>query len=169
MKLLLELSYYDLKGRTDNIFGKERTEKSNGIQLDKIEYIPMMQNRSLKVTANTHSKLGSNYKTSVFLDNLNYLNQEENNSFNFEGNDGNEYHIEKLNPADNIRVNCSCLDFHYRFAVWDDKFKALDGDPPKPYVRKTNTRPEVNPMKSPGLCKHLLALIDYLKNDGLFR
>jgi hypothetical protein len=44
----------------------------------------------------------------------------------------------------------------------------LEGNPPPPYIKKTN-RPPVNPKKSLGGCKHLIALADKLTQLRILR
>lgn len=169
-QLLLELSYFDLEGRTNSIMGRERTEKSNKVKLDNITYIPMANSGNIKIGSNTTSNNGHDYWSTLLFDNINYLSDEDPQdaqAFTFTGTDNTEYKIQRVPRNANVKVNCSCLDFHYRFAVWDNKFKALDGTPPPPYVKTTN-RPSVNPMQSPGLCKHLIKLMSDLKSQNFF-
>lgn len=168
MQLLLELSYFDLDGRTKNTMGPERSQKANQVQLDNLTYIPMANNAKLKIASNTTSNNGHDYWTSLLFDNVNYLDEESPNAYTFTGSDNTEYHIERLPANTQVKVNCSCLDFHYRFAVWNNKFRSLDGNPPPPYVKKTN-RPPVNPMQSPGVCKHIMGLMNSLKAQNFFR
>lgn len=74
-----------------------------------------------------------------------------------------------LNPKNVVQVRCSCLDFYFTFAYWDWGVGSLYGRKPKPYKRKTTTYPERNPTHTPGLCKHLLAVIDRVKRGRKFR
>jgi len=167
-ELLFELSYFDLEGRTKNIMGPERDNKANRVQLQNFTYIPMMNNNALKIASNTTSNNGHDYWTTLLFSNIEYLDAAQPDSFSFKGSDNAEYFIKRVQPSTNVKVNCSCLDFHYRFSVWDDKFKALDGQPPPPYIRKTQNRPEVNPMKTPGLCKHIIKIMNDLKAQHFF-
>jgi hypothetical protein len=167
-EIILELSYFDLEGRTNSIMGPERKQKSNVVKLDNLMYIPMAGSGNLKIGSNTTSNNGHDYWSTLLFDNVTYLDEEDANGFKFTGKDNSEYYIERLPRNANVKVNCSCLDFHYRFAVWDNKFKALDGNPPAPYVKKGN-RPPVNPMHSPGLCKHLIKLVNDLKTQNFFK
>lgn len=167
-QLLLELSYFDLEGRTNTIMGPDRKQKAGTVNLQNLTFIPMVANGNLKIGANTTSNNGHDYWTTILIDNVQYLDEEEPNCYTFEGSDNSEYYIQRITKNSNIKVNCSCLDFHYRFSVWDNRFKALDGNPPPPYVRKTQTRPSVNPMQSPGLCKHIIGLMDDLRSQNLF-
>lgn len=166
-ELLLELSYFDLEGRTKQTFGNERKDKSNRVQSYNLIFIPMEANNKLKVVANTQTSSKHTYNSNILFDNVHYLDGEQPNMFTFKGNDNSQYIINKLPKGNNVKVNCSCLDFYYRFSTWDDRFKSLDGNPPPPYIKKTN-KPEVNPMKSPGVCKHIMRLMDELQNQGIF-
>jgi uncharacterized surface anchored protein len=166
-QILLELSYFDLEGRTNTIMGGKRKENSNKVQVNNLTFIPFPSNNKLKVGSNTTSNNGHDYWTSILFDNIEYLEEGEPNGFTFTANDGSEYTIARVRPNVNVKVTCSCLDFHYRFAVWDDKFRALDGNPPPPYI-KTSNRPSVNPMQSPGLCKHLIKMVNNLKAQNFF-
>lgn len=68
-----------------------------------------------------------------------------------------------------VLVRCSCPDFRHTFAYYvKDQLKALAFGALAPYVRKTTTRPPRNPNHIPGLCKHLLALNNYLANNNLY-
>jgi hypothetical protein len=167
-QILLELSYFDLEGRTNNTMGPERKQRAGKVKLDNLTFIPMSANGNLKVGSNTTSNNGHDYWTTLMFDNINYVDAEEpNKTFSFTGSDNTEYFIQRVPRNANVKVNCSCLDFHYRFAVWDNKFKALDGNPPPPYVKKSN-RPSVNPMQSPGVCKHVISLMDDLRSQNFF-
>lgn len=59
-----------------------------------------------------------------------------------------------------MRSRCSCQDYYFMWGYWNKKQKSLIGAY-KPYTRVSppSGRPPVNPDESPGLCKHLLALI----------
>lgn len=169
-EILLELSYNDLKTRTNSIMGPERNQRSSKVQLDNMTFIPMAANRKLKIGSNTTSNNGHDYWTTIVFDNINYVDDEMNpqTDYQFKATDNNEYIIERVPRNTQCKVSCSCLDFYYRFAVWDDQHKALDGNPPPPYV-KTSNRPPVNPFKTPGLCKHIIAMVDKLDHENFFR
>lgn len=64
-----------------------------------------------------------------------------------------------------VKVRCSCRDFYFRFAAWNHQKGALFGRIPPKYVRKTTTRPEVNPKHIPGICKHIQLAAKVLINS----
>ena len=62
----------------------------------------------------------------------------------------------------------NCADFFFRLA-WYNFYNGncLYGPAPKPYRRKTTWYPPQNPMKYPGICKHLHNAWEVLRNSGL--
>jgi len=68
-----------------------------------------------------------------------------------------------------VSASCGCLDFYFAFAHWNWKAGALYGKKRKQYIRKTTTRPEVNPNHVPGLCKHLIAVWQKVKRSKYFK
>ncbi len=78
-----------------------------------------------------------------------------------------DYFFDKLSlELNDARVRCDCPDFRFRFSWWNAQRKSLYGQPQK-YVRKTTTRPPVNPMKVIGICKHIGKLSVVLFNSGV--
>jgi hypothetical protein len=64
-----------------------------------------------------------------------------------------------------VKVRCDCSDFRWRFAYYDAKINALYGAAPPPYVKKSN-RPPVNPKGIPGVCKHIMAAFNKMRQEG---
>lgn len=73
--------------------------------------------------------------------------------------------LDTTKSADDIEciVDCSCPDFRYVWAYADTKQDAsVIGN--KSYNQCINAAPHVtNPTQTPGMCKHLIGLTDYLK------
>ena len=85
----------------------------------------------------------------------------------FRGADNNEYHIQPIPlNGSNVRVRCNCLDFYYRFAAWNAGDNSLQGRPAPPYNPK-GERPPVNPTRVPGVCKHVIKVVDRLKQGRI--
>jgi hypothetical protein len=102
-----------------------------------------------------------------------YLDEEDarlsNQAVTFDSQDGQAYTIEPVQyRGTDVQVSCNCLDFYYRFSAWNHGDGSLLGDPPPPYVKKTDSEP-VNPNEVPGLCKHLMALTNELKRERIIR
>lgn len=68
-----------------------------------------------------------------------------------------------------VEIRCTCKDHYFRFWWWDDKTKSHFGRKFPKYVRKTDTRPEVNPGHHSGFCKHLYSLVLKLEQEGLLK
>lgn len=82
---------------------------------------------------------------------------------------GSNTFIEPIEPNHTkLRVNCNCSDFRFRFAEYNSQDDSLAGDPPPPYQRVAgSTRPPANPLRLPGMCKHLYAITQYLEQIGI--
>lgn len=68
-----------------------------------------------------------------------------------------------------VRIRCACTDYTHTWAWWNNQHKALFGAKYPPYNRKTKDAPERNKTHQPGMCKHLLAVIQQLKDVGVVR
>lgn len=69
---------------------------------------------------------------------------------------------------DDVQVSCNCDDFFFRFASASAKTGTLFGKiNHAPYIRKGNHHNNVQPITTPGLCKHLLKLVRVLRTQGI--
>lgn len=68
-----------------------------------------------------------------------------------------------------FKCRCSCHNFYFMWGYWDKQVGALSGPNQKKYVRKTTTRPEVNPKHLPGMCKHIVRLLISMRTDKLVK
>ena len=110
---------------------------------------------------------GKTYDAAIMFDKVDYEDEDTNANITFTASDGEEYHINKLKARGNeVKVKCTCMDFYYRFALWNFNDGSLYGKKPPPY-RKTTDRPPVNPQRTPGLCKHLMKLATALHQSNM--
>lgn len=165
-KIILEDGFQTLYNNTLRNF-PTRKESSQRVQVTTTMYIPSMDNASLEIRAKTRTNGGS-YDSLIYFDGVEYITEEDNMAVTFVGTDGTNYSIIPINRNTNVQVNCTCLDFYYSFAVWNDNRNSLFGDSPDPYVKKTDREPK-NPRKAPGLCKHLLKFFDELIKDKIIK
>jgi hypothetical protein len=113
-------------------------------------------------------KRGTNpiYTTTIIFNQVEYENESTDTNVTFTGADGQEYNMAPIQlNKHTVRVACNCLDFHWRFRSYNaqDQSSAIRG--PAPYKKVPgSTRPPSNIKRVPGLCKHLLATIEALKN-----
>lgn len=121
------------------------------------------------VKSRTHTTQ-KHYETIIVFSGVSFFNEGGHGRQEIQAADGSTYFIDPIRPyKSNVKVRCSCLDFYFRFSVWDQRDKALTGDPPDPYQRKTDTYPPVNPQKLSGVCKHIIKLTNYLKQERIIR
>lgn len=166
--MLLELSISNLNNNVKRDFGPDREQRSNRIQVTNYQVIPSVSERSLLIKARIVGE-ESNYQTQVRFSNVTFGDAIAPGFAEVKAMDGNDYFVRQFTASQTqARVRCSCLDFHYRFSVWNHTKKSLEGDPPKPYVKKTD-RPPVNPNRVAGACKHIMKLITFLKGEGIVR
>jgi len=141
---------------------KKRQHVTNEVNIRNVEFIPFDTSGVLRVSAEAISN-GTKYVPTIQFRDVQYMQGDTITNVTFTGVDGKDYSVEKITlPDHTIKVNCNCMDFYYRFATNNYSDDALDGDPPPLYHKKTD-RPPVNPMQVPGVCKHLLKLVERLK------
>ena len=127
-----------------------------------------MQKATLSIKAKARTTQGSVYDMVVRFDsNVAFVEEDNVPNVSFIAVDGKDYFIKApFAHKSKIKVKCSCLDFYYRFSVWNDQKDAHVDPPPVPYVKKTD-RPPVNPRRQAGVCKHLIKFINTLKAEGI--
>lgn len=166
--ILNETEYGVLLGNTLANFLSNRKQSSTKVQIARTIFIPSVDDETLEVRATTNSK-EQKYRTSMLFDEIEWVDEPGAKVATIIGSDNTEYYLTRI-PLNNVdvMVKCTCLDFYYRFAVWNHKDQSLIGKPPPPYI-KTTDRPPVNPKRVPGVCKHLIKLLDTLMSKRLFR
>ena len=111
----------------------------------------------------------SSYSTEVLFTDCDYEDTKGNATVTFTAANGNEYHVKSISLAtSNVKVSCTCMDFRWRFAMYNNKDKSLLGNPPKSYTNKTKRKPG-NPGKVPGVCKHIMKLVIAAKQTKLVK
>ncbi len=167
-QILLETPYGVILGNTLLHFTTPRKKSSTKVQVIKSVIIPSYDNETLQVKAVTKTK-NKSYKTNLLFDEVDFLDKKTPGAASIIASDGDKYYFKKiaLNNVD-VRVSCTCLDFYYRFAVWNASDDSLIGKPPPPYIKKTNS-PPYNPDKLPGVCKHIIKVMDKLISQQMFK
>jgi len=165
-----EISIRDLENNITRGFPgtKARQHAVGPVQIPIVRLTPYVPSHSLYAEGQANNR-GHRYNPEIMFQEVNFEDQETPTNITFTGSDNNEYNIAQPVPlmGNNVQVRCNCLDFHYRFARQNAGDDALVGKAPPPYRRKTQTRPPANPMHVPGMCKHLLALVDELQKMGI--
>lgn len=170
LKQLEEATYSELERNTMQFAppSEERQHSMGPIQVQQLELIPYTQSNALGVRGQINSS-GNKYQSIILFMDVEFQEEDTNENITFTAVDGNEYHALPINlQQNNVKVRCTCLDFRWRFSIYNDKAGVLYGEGPGVYVKKTD-RPPNNPKGVPGLCKHLLKLAVELKNSGVIR
>lgn len=166
--ILLELSLSNLRNNVSRNFGADRIRRSNRIKVANYQAIPSVGDRSILFKANIVGE-EAKYIVSVRFTNVSFSNDPQPDYAEIKAMDGMTYHMKKVTASQTqAKVKCNCLDFYYRFSVWNHSKNSLEGDPPPPYVKKTDM-PPVNPNRVPGACKHVIKMIDFLRGEQIIR
>lgn len=139
---------------------KARQNLSNTVTVQTAKYTPYPSNSTLQVDLNTITSSGSQYQQRIILPDVVFEGTTK-----IPGTEDKTMTPARLTSV-YVQVNCTCLDFYWRFATWNAGDESLAGNPPPPYKKKTR-RPPVNPRKVPGVCKHLIACFNYLKRNKI--
>ncbi len=145
---------------------KKRQNDTGSVMINQVQYVPYVQQGELHVTGVARS--GNNqYEPTVAFRNVAFQPEDAPANTTFRGADNNEYHIVpiQLNNS-NVRVRCTCMDFYYRFASYNAGDSSLAGSVPRQY-QPTGQRPPVNPSKVPGVCKHIIKVVDQLRQGRI--
>lgn len=170
VKFLVETPLAQLYNNTLTHFDTPRKQSSGRVQVVKKLFIAAPGSGSIEVASHTRSS-AKTYQSRMFFENIDYVDAEEagGETTTFTASDGQDYIIIPISFSGNdVKVSCSCLDFYYRFSVWNNADGSLYGNPPPPYVKKTDREP-LNPDRVPGLCKHLIALTDELRQENFLK
>lgn len=172
LKSLMETTYNQLRSATDQFIPttKKRQHATGPVHVVKMEYIPYVNTTDLMVKSEVNSAgSGKRYHPQILFLSATFEETDEPDNVTFTDYSGKERHMEPVDlNRSNCKVRCDCLDFYYRFAAVNFNTDALYGNPPPPYRKKT-TRPDANPMKTPGVCKHVIKTIEELKNAGMVK
>lgn len=148
---------------------KKRQNATGEVVIQNIQYIPYIGTKFLHVKSTSQSN-GHAYRQALQFVKVVFENADTPNNVTATATDGEEFHCQPIDLTNhNAKVRCSCLDFYYRFAFHNSGDNSLVGRAPPLYHRKTTNRPSVNPNAVPGLCKHLLKLVEILQGSGLVK
>lgn len=141
---------------------RKRQHTTGSVHIVTMEYLPYVNNGALRVDTVAKSS-GNTYQPTVVFRDVMFQDEDLPTNTTFRATDNNEYHIQTIRLAgSNVRVRCNCLDFHYRFGAWNHGDSSLEGPPP-PTHRPTSDRPPVNPTRVPGVCKHIIKVVQQLR------
>lgn len=150
---------------------RDRAEPASGsVSINQSRYAAGTKTLMLSGDVASASKKTSRYSVVMVFQNIDHRESRSGNfriPFDIEGR---RVYIETPRASHHdVRVRCSCTDYTHTWAWWNNKNNALFGSKYPPYSRKTKDAPERNKAHQPGMCKHLLAVTQQLRNVGVMR
>ena len=161
--MLNESNFQDLLNNIVKFFPTTKRQYATGpIQIDNIKIIPFIGMKTLFVSSDSINE-NKQYKTIMVFKKVNY----KENGIKVKSYDGNYFYLEQI-VNNEVLLRCNCNDFFYRFHHWNHIDESLFGKDRKKYIKKGNGV-SVNPLKLPGICKHIIKLNDVLSNYGILK
>lgn len=168
LEKLDEATYAELERNTMQFVPhtNKRQYAVNAVQVQSLQLISYVPNRMLECRADIISS-GNKYQSIIVFGDVVFQDEDTAENITFTGADNQEYHILPIQlQRATAKVRCTCLDFRWRFSIYNQEANALWGDGPGVYQKTTNREPN-NPRKVPGVCKHLMKVAIELKNSRI--
>lgn len=168
MSLLLETSFQQLLNRTVSAFPDttRRQHAVDSVSLQSVTLVPA--EGALIAKGVVRGSGGKLYAPVIEFDQVVYDPDEGQAAVTFSV-DGTQYTISPITKQSvDVKVTCTCMDFKFRFAQYNNTDGSLHGDVPPLYAKQSGSnRGPANPTKSPGVCKHIIELADSIEQSGL--
>lgn len=161
----VESSLQDLYQSTVLAFPKTtlRQHAIDPVVVKKLSWLPFIGLRTLFVKGQAQNEQRE-YNTILLFKNVNYGK----NDVQIVASNGIEYSFGRLSLENtDVLLRCTCPDFRYRFSYYDHLDKSLYGRKSAKYEAK-GVGPPANPLKLPGMCKHLIKTAKVLHEAGIF-
>lgn len=137
----------------------KRQHVTDPIEISGIRLTPFLGMKTLLVRA-TATNEGRQYSPVILCKRVTYANE----GFSFVASDDEKtYHIVPQNH--NVLVRCNCNDFHWRFNYYNNEEQSLHGRVRAEYENFDGTH-RANPKEFPGMCKHLMKMVEVLREMG---
>lgn len=159
-----ESTYQDLETGVQRGFPdtRKRQKATGPVSITQLSYLPYVGDGVLRVESIAMSG-GNKYQPIIQFRGVEFQQEDLPTNATVKAADNNEYHIQPIPLAgSNVKVHCNCLDFYWRFSPYNAGDESLVGKPRPPYNAQGN-RPPANPSETPGVCKHLIKLVEKLK------
>lgn len=170
-------TYQELERKTIAGFPNTRKRQHvvSPIQITQMEFVPAVPSNVLQCNATAVSNNPEQdtpgpktYYPQILFNGMTFEQESTPDNVTLKTANNKEVNVVPIQLSDlTCKVRCTCLDFYYRFAEYNYGDDSLLGKKPPPYQRKTTTRPDANPTKTPGICKHVMAAILKLRDSGL--
>ena len=140
-----------------------RQHATHPIVVTNLRWTPFVGMKTLFIKGLAQNE-GKEYNPIILFKRVNYDGDE----VQIIASDDREYHFDKLSVENtDVLVRCNCPDFYWRFNYYDSLDKSLQGRKRVKYESK-GIGPPANPLKMPGICKHLMKTVHVLGEAGIF-
>jgi hypothetical protein len=159
---LIQLYHSAIQAFPDTNFRQHATQP---IKISKIDWLPFIGTKTLFTKALANNE-GKEYNTIILFKGVKYPSVKNEQAIKLTGTDGLSYLIEQIAlDKTEVFVRCNCPDFRWRFNLYNSNDHSLFGRKAKKYESKGG--PPANPSKLPGMCKHLMQMINALQESSL--
>ena len=165
--ILTESSLKDLYKSSVDAFPDttKRQHAVDPIKVTSIRWLPYLGVRTLFVKAEVRSE-DRHYNPMVLFKNVQYHNENAKGLVRLAV-ENRIYFLEQLSLVDtDALLRCQCNDFKWRFQHFDKLDRSLYGSNRKRYEALHNPG-SANPEELPGMCKHLMKLMNILEESGI--
>lgn len=144
---------------------KYRQHSIDPVEIKSISWIPYLGMRTLfcKTLIESNNK---EYNVIVLFKNVVVFEEKKPNTYQILSENKKYYVQQMFNEINDVNVRCSCDDFKWRFKYYNFIDHSLYGNKGKQYTPISNM-PNANPQKSPGICKHIMKLMQNLNDTGI--
>jgi hypothetical protein len=144
-----------------------RQHVTHTIDITGLNVVPFVGVKTLFLRADVINE-GRSYRPMILVKGVEYYKQLMPGVIEITGSDGAQYYLEQPSVMeDDVLLRCGCPDFFWRFNYYDHLDKSLYGRKRKRYEAKLNPG-SANPLEMPGMCKHLMKMVQTLNESGLF-
>lgn len=168
--VLQESNLQDLYASTVQAFPRttKRQYAIDPVRIVELSWTPFLGVKTLFIKGLAQSgESGKEYSPMVLFKGVNYHQIKENQDWiEIVASDGHNYVFERLNKGNDVLLRCDCADFRWRFNYFDHQDGSLYGRVRKKYEANVNPG-SANPLELPGMCKHLIKLVQSLDHAGI--
>jgi hypothetical protein len=162
--MLSESSFIDLYHNTVRAFPKttKRQYATQPLEVVEVRFTPYLGMKTLYVKGMIRNE--DRHYDSIML--FKAVDYREDAPLRIRGIEGKIYHLEPLTIENDILVRCNCADHFWRFRHYNHLDRSLYGRDRKKY-EAIHSPGSANPLKLPGLCKHLIKLAEMLNQSDI--
>jgi hypothetical protein len=164
MRPFRESTLAELFGSTVLAFPNTRMRQhaTEPLVIEELNYVPFLGVKTLFIRAGVRNE-DRHYKPIVLIKGIDYKAK----GTKITDENGKVYEFGPLSINENeVNVRCQCADFTWRFNYYDYEDSSLYGNKRRKY--ESSGGPSANPLELPGMCKHLIKVMEALRQYGIF-